>query len=67
MPKNGDQGNSAEGFNGELTSGGYPFKRMAVDLIGLIEIASEGGHRYISKLVVDLKGFISCPVEENRQ
>ena len=28
-----------------------PFKRVAVDLIGPIELASEAGHRYILTLV----------------
>ena len=42
-----------------------PFKRVAVDLIGPIEQASEAGHRYILTLV-DYKVSRSCPVEENR-
>ena len=48
----GEQGNSAEGPNGEnIPVVDVPFKRMAVDLIGPIEPASEARHRYILTLV----------------
>ena len=40
-----------EDSSGDQPSSDVPFKRVAVDLIGPIEPASEAGHRYILTLV----------------
>ena len=51
MSEDGEQENSAEGPNGDIPVVDVPFIRVAVDLIGPIEPASEAGHHYILTLV----------------
>ena len=46
-----EKGTVARALLGEMSLIGAPFKRVAVDLVGLITPASKRGHRYILTLV----------------